>query len=170
MREAPNPDRIEVPADPRDLPGQFRFRRPIEVRFADTDAMGHVNNAAYLTYCEMARAAHFEAVTGLPLPLATHGASESMILAEARISFRSPAYFGETLTIEARVGRIGHASYTQEYRMTAPESRYGPARLVAVASAIQVMYDYTYERPIKVSTELAEAFEAYEGRPLRDPA
>src|SRR4051794_23064791 len=41
--------RVVVPDDARDLPGEFRFRRPIEVRFADTDAMGHVNNAAYLT-------------------------------------------------------------------------------------------------------------------------
>ena len=28
---------------------------PIAVRFADTDAMGHVNNAVYLTYAEIAR-------------------------------------------------------------------------------------------------------------------
>ena len=31
--------------DPRDLPGPFRHRVEIVVRFADTDAMGHVNNA-----------------------------------------------------------------------------------------------------------------------------
>src|SRR3972149_5099153 len=78
------------PADARALPGEFRFRRHIEVRFADTDAMGHVNNASYLTYCEIARAAYYEAVTGHPLPLGTHGASEGMILAEARHSFRDP--------------------------------------------------------------------------------
>jgi len=131
--------------------------------------MGHVNNATYLTYCEMARAGHFEAVTGLPLPLATHGASESMILAEARITFRSPAFYGETLSIEARVGRIGRTSYTQEYRITAPETRYGAARLIAIASAVVVMYDYTQERPIRVSPELAAAIEAYEGVRLRDP-
>jgi len=170
MAESPASERIEVPFDPRDLPGSFRFRRPLVVRFADTDAMGHVNNAIYLTYCELARAAHFEAVTGLPLPLATHGASESMILAEARITFRSPAFYGETLVIEARVGRIGRTSYTQEYRLTAPESRYGAARLIAVASAIVVMYDYTHERPIPVSPELAAAIEEYEGRRLRESA
>ena len=169
MAEWSASDRIEVPSDPRDLAGPFRFRRAIEVRFADTDAMGHVNNATYLTYCEMARAGHFEAVTGLPLPLATHGASESMILAEARITFRSPAFYGETLSIEARVGRIGRTSYTQEYRITAPETRYGAARLIAIASAVVVMYDYTQERPIRVSPELAAAIEAYEGVRLRDP-
>ena len=63
------PDRVAVPDDRRDLPGGFRYRRPIEVRFGDTDAMGHVNNAAYLTYCEMARAGYYETVTGHQLPL-----------------------------------------------------------------------------------------------------
>jgi acyl-CoA thioester hydrolase len=158
---------VEVPPDPRDLPGEFRFRRPIEVRFADTDAMGHVNNAAYLTYCEIARAGYYEAVTGEPLPLGTHGASEGMILAEARIAFRTPAFYGEILTIEARVGRIGRTSFTQEFRLTAPESRYGAARLVAVSESTQVMYDYTSERPVPVSDDLAAAMEAYEGRQLR---
>jgi acyl-CoA thioester hydrolase len=37
----------------------FRFNYPIEVRFSDTDAMGHVNNAVYLTYFEQARLAYW---------------------------------------------------------------------------------------------------------------
>jgi acyl-CoA thioester hydrolase len=160
-------DRVEVPPDPRDLPGPFRYRREMEVRFGDTDAMGHVNNATFLTYLEMARLGYHEAVIGRPLPLATHGASESMILAEVRLTFRSPAYYGETLTIEARVGRVGRTSFTQDYRITAPASRYGEARLVAVADAVQVMYDYATERPVPVSDDMATALEAYEGKPLR---
>lgn len=167
MNESPALERVDVPVDPRDLPGPFRYRRTIEVRFPDTDAMGHVNNANYLSYIEAARLGYFETVVGRPLPLATHGASESMILAEARLTFRSPAFYGETLTVEARIGRIGRTSFTQEYRITAPESRYGRRRLVAVADATQVMYDYADERPVPLAPELVAAFEAFEGRPLR---
>ncbi len=72
-------------ADPRDLPGPFRHRVEIVVRFADTDAMGHVNNAVYLTYCEMARIRYWTDVTGEPIALGTEGA-ESLILAEAASS------------------------------------------------------------------------------------
>jgi acyl-CoA thioester hydrolase len=158
--------RVPVPPDPRDVPGAFRYRRPIEVRFADTDAMGHVNNAAYMTYCEMARAGYHEAVTGRPLPLGVHGAEEGMILADMRIAFRSPAYYGETLTIEARVEGIGRTSFTLVFRLTAPRSRYGRARLVAVGESVQVMYDYTKASPIEMPAELRAAIEAYEGRPL----
>jgi acyl-CoA thioester hydrolase len=162
------PGRVDVPPDPRDLPGEFRFRRPIVVRFADTDAMGHVNNASYLTYCEIARAAYYEAVSGEPLPLGAHGASEGMTLAEARIAFRSPAFYGETLTIEARVARIGRTSFVQEFRLTAPRSRYGEERLVAISQSTQVMYDYAVERPVPVPPQLVAAMEAFEGRRLRD--
>ena len=140
----------------------------MEVRFGDTDAMGHVNNARFLTYLEMARLGYYEAVIGRPLPLAAHGASESMILAEVRLTFRSPAYYGETLTIEARVGRIGRTSFTQEYRITAPESRYGEARLVAVADAVQVMYDYAAERPVPMSRRDGRRARGVRGKRLRE--
>ena len=33
----------------------FKFSTQIEVRFRDLDALGHVNNAVYLTYFEIAR-------------------------------------------------------------------------------------------------------------------
>ena len=52
--------------------------------------------------------------------------------------------------------------------LTAPESRYGHARLVAVSESTQVMYDYTAERPIPLSLDLAAAMERFEGRKLRD--
>ena len=53
-----------TPIDPRDLKGPFSHTASIEVRFADTDAMGHVNNATYLTYCEIARIKYWTDVTG----------------------------------------------------------------------------------------------------------
>ncbi|HEY7514671.1 MAG TPA: thioesterase family protein, partial [Vicinamibacteria bacterium] len=33
----------------------YRFVRPVELRFRDIDAVGHVNNVVYLTYMETAR-------------------------------------------------------------------------------------------------------------------
>ncbi len=137
------------------------------MRFSDTDAMGHVNNARYLTYCEIARVAYYEAVTGQALPIMVHGASEGMILAEIRITYRAPAFYGESLAVETRVVRIGRSSFTMEHRLTAPESRYGHARLIAIASSVLVSYDYSAERPIPVPDDLVIAIESFEGRVLR---
>ena len=80
--------------------------------------MGHVNNAKYLTYCEIARIRYWTDVTGEPIALGTEGA-ESLILAEARITFRAPAFHGEVLTVETRATRIGRSSFTLEHRLTA---------------------------------------------------
>jgi acyl-CoA thioester hydrolase len=159
--------RISVPDDPRDLPGDFAHRHPVEVRFSDTDAMGHVNNASYLTFAEIARLAYYERVTGQPLPLATHGAEEGMILAEIRITYRAQAFYGETLAVETRVDRIGRTSFAMVHRLTASPSRYGPARLIAVADSVLVMYDYHDERPMAVPATLVTAIEDFEGRTLR---
>jgi acyl-CoA thioester hydrolase len=163
---APARSRIETPADGRDIPGDFAHRHLVEVRLADTDAMGHVNNANYLTYVEIARVAYYEQVTGNALPIGTHGAEEGMILAEIRMTYRSPAFYGETLTVESRVDRIGRTSFAMVHRVTAPASRYGPARLIATSDSTLVSYDYTDERPIPVPDEWRAAMEAFEGRPL----
>lgn len=163
---AANRSRTAVPEDPRDLAGDFACRREVEVRFADTDAMGHVNNAVYLTYVEIARAAYFETATGRPLPLGVHGAGEGMILADIRVAYRAPAFYGETLTVETRVTRLGRTSFGMEHRLTAPDSRYARARLVAIAESVLVAYDYGEARPIPLPADLVAGIERLEGRLL----
>jgi acyl-CoA thioester hydrolase len=159
--------RIETPADPRDLAGDFAHRVEIDVRFADTDAMGHVNNAVYLTYCEMARIRYWTNVTGEPIAPGHEGA-ESLILAEARITYRAPVFHGEQVTVETRATHIGRSSFTLEHRLTA-RTPGGVARLVATSDSAMVRYDYTSERPTPLSDAFVAAIEAYEGVALRRP-
>ena len=56
----------------------FRFTHAVEVRFRDLDALGHVNNAVYLTYLESARMAWY-----LHLTRRTELKGMDMILARA---------------------------------------------------------------------------------------
>lgn len=160
-------DRIVVPPDPRDLPGEFPHRFPVVIRFGDTDAMGHTNNARFLTFCESARIDYWEAATGRAFALATHGARESLILAEIRVTYRSPSYFGEALTVETRLGHLGRTSFTLEHRLTASASERGEARLVATAEDVLVLYDYETGRPMAIPDEAIAALEQFEGRTLR---
>ena len=161
-------ERIETAHDPRDLPGAFRHRVTIDVRFADTDAMGHVNNAVYLTYCEMARIRYWTDVTGEPVAARHHGA-ESLILAEARITYRAQAFHTDRVTVETRATRIGTSSFTLEHRLTA-RAPDGPARLIAVSDSVLVRYDYATERPVAVSDDDLAAIQTFEGRHLKTPA
>jgi acyl-CoA thioester hydrolase len=161
--------RIATPDDPRDVHGDFRHRVVIDVRFADTDAMGHVNNAVYLTYCEAARIQYWTHVTGEPVAERHHGA-ESLILAEARITYRAQVFHTDLVTVESRATRIGTSSFTLEHRLTArDEVSDAPARLAAVSESILVRYDYATERPTAITPEFVAAIEAWEGRSLRRP-
>src|SRR5262245_30779558 len=154
-------------ADPRDLTGPFRHELDIEVRFADTDGMRHVNNAKYLTYCEIARIRYWTDVTRETFGPHREGV-ESLILAEARITYRAQAYYGDTVTVQTRATRIGRTSFTLEHRLTA-HAEGGPARLVAVSESVLVRFDYEIDRPVPLSDEHVAAIEAYEGRSLRAP-
>jgi acyl-CoA thioester hydrolase len=159
--------RIVTPDDPRDLPGDFAHAVDIDVRFADTDAMGHVNNAVYLTYCEMARIRYWTDVTGEPIAPGHEGA-ESLILAEARITYRAPVFHGECVTVETRATRIGRTSFTLEHRLTARPPG-GSPRLVATSDSIMVRYDYASERPAPLGAAFVAAIEAFEGSVLSRP-
>ena len=152
-------------ADPRDLTGPFHHELDIQVRFADTDAMGHVNNAKYLTYCEFARIGYWTDVTGDPMMLGTDRA-ESLILAEARITYRAQVFHSDRLTVQSRATRIGRTSFTLEHRLVACAPGEA-ARLVAVSESVLVRYDYATEAPTPISVEHIAAIEAFEGRSLR---
>lgn len=159
--------RIQTPPDPRDLQGDFGHRVDVDVRFADTDAMGHVNNAVYLTYCEMARIRYWTDVTGEPVA-AGHEGAESLILAEARITYRAPVFHTEVVTVETRATTVGRSSFTLEHRLTAAMAD-GPARLVAISESVMVRYDYATGRPSALTDDIVAAIEAHEGASLRRP-
>ncbi len=160
------PSRVDVPSDPRDLAGEFRHRREVEVRLRDTNALGHVNNVVYLTYCELARTSYWRDVLGPDWVPGRHP-ERGLILAESRIVHRSPTFFGESVVVETRTVAIGRSSFSQEHRLTAGESDLGRSRLLAVASAVLVGYDYTASRPIPLEQDVVARLEAFEGRRLR---
>ena len=167
MSTTPDRERIATSPDPRDLAGDFAHRVEIEVRFADTDAMGHVNNAKYLTYCEMARIRYWTDVTGEPIAPGHEGA-ESLILAEARITYRAPVFHGERVTVQTRATRIGSTSFVLEHRLTAC-SPDGAPRLVATSDSVMVRYDYATERPAPLTPVFVAAIEQFEGVGLTRP-
>ena len=109
------------------------------VRFADVDAMGHVNNAVFLTYLEDARNA-FLAELGLIRTLE----DIRMILARVEIDFRSPLRHGEEIEVYVRPSRFGTKSFDLEYELRAG------GRLVAEARTVLVGYDYEQAAPIEL--------------------
>src|SRR5512135_1040018 len=89
----------------------FRFAAPIEIRFRDLDAFGHVNNAVYFTYMEIARVGYFKHV-GL---LGDDYPSPFFIIAEATCQFKAPILMSAQLRLRTRVSRLGNSSFDMDY-------------------------------------------------------
>jgi acyl-CoA thioester hydrolase len=134
----------------------FRVVTSLTPRFRDTDAMGHVNNAVYLTYFEMARTAYWRALTGDP-----DYQKVPFILAHTTIDFRSPAFVHETLRVGIRVARLGNRSFECTYRV-AEEST---DRLVCDGRSVQVIFDYAKGESFPMPEDLKAQVRAFEGDP-----
>ena len=131
----------------------------MQVRFRDTDAFGHVNNAVFFSYVEQARIRYLldilephEPFDRLPL-----------ILARVELDFRSPIMFGEEVEVGTQVERSARSSIAMSHRMTAGTGD----RLVGEAQSVLVTYDYAAARPMPVPDGWRERVASYEGRPSK---
>ncbi len=130
---------------------------PLRPRFRDTDAMGHVNNAVYVTYLEVARQEYWRAFVQ-----SDNYRVVPFILAHVTIDFRSEALMHETLELCIRCAFIGGKSFGFDYVIREQKTQ----RLVVEAKSVQVFYDYTSKQSMPCPSELRERLEAFEGRPL----
>jgi len=135
---------------------EYRHRTTLQVRFRDIDAFGHVNNAVFFSYVELARIRYLLDVlqpeqTFDRLPL---------ILARVELDYRSPITFGQEVLVDTRVDRIGRTSFSMSHRMTAQPG----GRLVGDVRTVLVTYDYEAAAPIPVPDEWRTRISAHEGR------
>ena len=122
----------------------------IQVRFADTDKMGHVNNARYLEYLEYARLCMYGPLKEIDLINMRRDQREAFIIAHIDIDFKAPAFVGEALEVWANVSRIGQSSFDLAYEIR----KQGKKTVVATASSVQVMFNYQTDRVIPISPSL----------------
>lgn len=132
----------------------YRLVTQVPMRFSDTDALGHVNNAHYLSFLECARIDYLRVVLNC-----IKAQDYNVIVARVEIDYKSPAYHYETLLVGLRVAEIGGASVVMEYRVEDKAT----GRLVANAKSVVVTFDYTLGRPKRVSDEWRRLMEEYDG-------
>ena len=122
------------------------FSHRLQVRFRDCDAMGHVNNAVYLTYLEEARFAYWRSIWGAEM-----GApgTPTVILARAEIDYRKAATYGDVLEVRLALEKIGRTSITSTYEILTESGE-----LIANARTVLVAYDYTTSKPVPITDDV----------------
>lgn len=121
-------------------------RTPVQMRFADTDALGHVNNGSFVVYTEIARLDFFR-VLGSEV--------RSLILARVAVDFRKQVLFDADVSVDTWVGRLGTTSVTLQQVIRAND-------IVATEiESVVVSYDYAHQRSSPWSPATRAALERY---------
>ena len=126
----------------------FKFSTQIEVRFRDLDALGHVNNAVYLTYFEIVRLHYWKKLFGNE---AFH--RHSFVVVRAECNYRSPAYSGEVLEVFAKVSELKRSSFVFEYEVVELQTR----RIVADGATVQACFDPIEKKTRPIPHDLRES-------------
>mgnify|MGYP003956083083 CR=1 FL=1 len=135
----------------------------VPVRWGDMDALRHVNNAQYFTYCETARIAYFEKI-GL-----FHVAHKSLgpSLAMAQLNFRRQLHYPATLVVEVSTTKIGRTSFTLQYVI---RDQNQPAEAAASdGTSVVVWVDYSVGKPVPLPEELINKIIEVEKNPDLHP-
>ena len=122
----------------------YEVSAQIQVRFKDLDAMGHVNNAVYLTYLEMARVQYFRELLG-----DLKACSFEFIMARVEIDFLAPVQMEDALVCRIGVTSFGRSTFEFSYLLESQES----GQAVARAKSLQVMYDYSAGQSRKLDSD-----------------
>jgi acyl-CoA thioester hydrolase len=125
--------------------GGGRYRVPIPIRFADVDALGHVNNAVFLTYMEVARTTFWAERIG-----EVRVQEIDFVLARVEIDYRRPVLFGDSLSCDLWLEKIGRSSFTVGYTFLVD------AGIVAEARSVQVFVDLATGAPKPVPDSFRE--------------
>lgn len=123
------------------------FSSSIQVRFADIDKLGHVNNAKYLSYCEQARMDYFDQLFGKG---SIDWSKQGFILARAETDFIIPVLLDDEVTVDTSCIRIGTKSFDLEYVI---KIRRNGQEMEAVRSiSVLVAYDYQNQKSVPIPT------------------
>lgn len=135
---------------------KYKVNVPIQLRFADTDALGHVNNANYLSYCEMARVSYFDTVMGDVIDWKTQG----IILARTEMDYRAPLFLKDKPVVHVRCSRIGNKSFVMSYLIEQE------GKIFAEGNTVMVCYNFVDDHPIPMPEEWRQKMAQFEGMEL----
>ncbi len=136
----------------------FKTRYRVRVRFGDTDLMGIVHHAVYLSYFEAGRVEYLRRrgveaegweARGLHFPVV-----------DAKLRYRRPAHFDQLLVVETRVSKLTRVTLEFSYDVV----RISDDVLLAQGSTLLACVDQSH-KPVRIPADLAGCIEGPELHP-----
>ncbi len=130
----------------------MKFTSEVRVRFGETDALGHVNNASYFVYMENARIDFLGEI----------GASTSLedwsyVVGHVSCDFINQAFFNENLELISKVTHIGTKSFTLHHELVRKSS----GECVAKGKAVLIHFNFKTQTSEPIPPETRAQLEQY---------
>jgi acyl-CoA thioester hydrolase len=121
----------------------------IQVRFSDCDMMGHVNNAVYLSYFEMARIYYF----GILLAKDRDWKKEGVLLRKNEVEYLRPVLLHDIPEITVYLDHIGTKSFSVAYELKVN------GELRTIGKSVLVCYNSIENKTFEITDELRHSLE-----------
>lgn len=122
------------------------LKTKIQLRYGDLDTLGHVNNAAYLTYFELGRVLFFRKHLK-----AFDARNVSFVIARAELDFRKSITMDDSVILETLLESVGNTSFTFAHRLVSEDGN----TVFSTGKIIAVSID-SNRKPVRVPEEIRQ--------------
>ncbi|MFT3666299.1 acyl-CoA thioesterase [Piscinibacter sp.] len=131
--------------------GAYRVFRPIQTRWADNDAYGHVNNVVYYAWFDTAVNGYLIDAGALDI----HAGATIGLVIETRCNYFAPLAFPQAVEAGLRVAHLGRSSVRYEVGLFAQ----GAPEAAAAGHFVHVYVDRLTRRPVPLPEALSAALQ-----------
>jgi acyl-CoA thioester hydrolase len=132
----------------------YKYKTPIAIRFSDIDAVGHVNNAIYLTYFEVARLNYWKEIISWNLR------ENGVIVGRSEVNYLKPITLEDEIACYVRTTRIGNSSFDMMHLLV----RITPngEEICTTGKTVCISYDYSLNKSVPIPQKEREKMIAYD--------
>ncbi|MEO8795436.1 MAG: thioesterase family protein [Daejeonella sp.] len=121
---------------------EYNYKTVIPIRFADVDSFGHVNNAIYLTYFEIARSSYWNDV------IKWDWNEMGIIIGKAEVNYLRPINLNDEIFAYVKTSRVGTSSFDLAYALVKIEN--GQEVACTTGLTVCISFDYNIQKPAPI--------------------
>ena len=134
----------------------FKHSLPIQLRFNDVDALGHINNSVYLNFYDLGKTSYFQTICGETLV----PSDIDVVVAHIEVDFLSPIFLTDAIEVQTTVEKIGNKSFTLLQRIVCCDTE----QVKCICRTVMVGFDLKTNESKPISDRWRNAIIQYENR------
>lgn len=128
----------------------------LEVKYCDTDSMGHVSSPVYYDYIQHAYVKYMHTLLAIP-----YTEKLPQIMVKTSCEYIAPAMLCDSLEVTSRVIRFGSKSFEMQYDIY--QRNDVDKKLIAKGSSTHVCFDYEVNESVPAPDVLKERVLNFQG-------